>query len=132
MSDAIMEGMRKASKNANNDMQSQLDEKQTALDEKDAMISQMQEQISAYKNIEIMNSLGIDSKNHSDLLAIIRGNGEEINEETISKYADKHPEWQTKKQTKGVEEMGQYAEKQEDAKAKEKEEKELNKLFRII
>ena len=41
---AIMEGMRKANKNANNDMQSQLDEKQTALDEKDALINQMQEQ----------------------------------------------------------------------------------------
>ena len=127
---AIAEGMRKASKqnetNANNELETlknSLSEKETLIAEKQNQMDELQQELTAYKNINKMNDLGIDKKYQEDVIALIKGNGLEINEETISQIAEKHPEWKINEDF-GVEFMGQtkpQANPYDEAKAKEEE-----------
>ena len=135
---AIAEGMRKASKqtetNANNELEtlkSSLSEKETLIAEKQNQMDELQQELTAYKNINKMNDLGIDKKYQEDVIALIKGNGLEINEETISQIAEKHPEWKINEDF-GVEFMGQtkpQANPYDEAKAKEEE--EIKKKFQF-
>lgn len=120
----IAEGMRKGTKQNETDFNAKLDEA-------NKKIADMEAQIKSFKNIDLMNSLNVDPNKQSDLLAIIRGNGEEVNEETIAKYAEKHPEWIKEEEESGIETMGQTkttSESNEIAKAKEEKYK---KMFRL-
>ena len=135
---AIAEGMRKASKqnetNANNELETlknSLSEKETLIAEKQNQMDELQQELTAYKNINKMNDLGIDKKYQEDVIALIKGKGLEINEETISEIAEKHPEWKINEDF-GVEFMGQtkpQANPYDEAKAKEEE--EIKKKFQF-
>lgn len=135
---AIAEGMRKASKqnenNANNELETlknSLSEKETLIAEKQNQMDQLNQELTAYKNINKMNDLGIDKKYQEDVIALIKGKGLEINEETISEIAENHPEWKINEDF-GVEFMGQtkpQANPYDEAKAKEEE--EIKKKFQF-
>ena len=135
---AIAEGMRKASKqnetNANNELETlknSLSEKETLIAEKQNQMDELQQELTAYKNINKMNDLGIDKKYQEDVIALIKGKGLEINEETISEIAEKHPEWKINEDF-GVEFMGQtkpQANPYDEAKARE--EKEIKDKFQL-
>lgn len=121
---AIAEGMRKASK-------TQSEEYQTKFQEQETKLNEMQEQLKAFKNVEKMNELGIDNSHHKDLIAIIKGNGEEITDETIQKYSEQHPEWKKEEQKKGVEQLGKsYQPNQNDEEEKARQDK-IKKMFRL-
>lgn len=135
---AIAEGMRKASKqnenNANNELETlknSLSEKDTLIAEKQNQMDELQQELTAYKNINKMNDLGIDKKYQEDVIALIKGKGLEINEETISEIAENHPEWKINEDF-GVEFMGQtkpQANPYDEAKARE--EKEIKEKFQL-
>lgn len=135
---AIAEGMRKASKKQetqNNEeletLKSSLNEKETLIAEKQNQMDELQQELTAYKNINKMNDLGIDKKYQEDVIALIKGKGLEINEETISEIAENHPEWKIDAEI-GVEFMGQtkpQANPYDEAKARE--EKEIRDKFRL-
>ena len=135
---AIAEGMRKASKqnetNANNELETlknSLSEKETLIAEKQNQMDELQQELTAYKNINKMNDLGIDKKYQEDVIALIKGKGLEINEETISEIAENHPEWKINEDF-GVEFMGQtkpQANPYDEAKAREEE--EIKKKFQF-
>jgi cell division protein FtsB len=55
------------------------------------------------KNFRLMGSLKIGEGHFGDLTALIRGNGEEVNEANITKYSEAHPEWKISGQTQTVE-----------------------------
>lgn len=135
---AIAEGMRKASKKQetqNNEeletLKSSLSEKETLIAEKQNQMDELQQELTAYKNIKKMDDLGIDKKYQEDVIALIKGKGLEINEETISEIAENHPEWKINEDF-GVEFMGQtkpQANPYDEAKAKEEE--EIKKKFQF-
>lgn len=67
----------------------------------------MNSQIKASHNNSLLESLGIDTKYAEDIVALIIGKGEEVNDETITKYANEHNEWKkTIIETEGVRELG--------------------------
>lgn len=135
---AIMEGMRKAKKETetqSNDelenLKNSLTEKETLIAEKDNQMDELQQELTAYKNINKMNDLGIDKKYQEDVIALIKGKGLEINEETISEIAEKHPEWKIDADF-GIGQMGQtkpQANPYDEAKARE--EKEIKDKFQL-
>jgi hypothetical protein len=53
-----------------------------------------------------MGKLQVDSAHYEDLTAIIRGRNEEVNEESIKKYAEAHPEWKVVNASSGVVKIG--------------------------
>lgn len=67
----------------------------------------MNSQIKASHNNALVESLGVDTKYTEDIIALIIGKGEEVNDETITKYANEHNEWKkTIVESKGVTELG--------------------------
>lgn len=67
----------------------------------------MNSQIQASHNNNLLDKLGIDTKYAEDIVALIIGKGEEVNDETITKYANEHDEWKkTIVETQGVKELG--------------------------
>lgn len=67
----------------------------------------MSNQIKATHNNALLEELGIDTKYSEDIVALIIGKGEEVNDETITKYAQEHNEWKKSVvETQGVRELG--------------------------
>lgn len=67
----------------------------------------MNSQIKASHNNALVESLGVDTKYTEDIIALIIGKGEEVNDETITKYANEHNEWKkTIVESQGVKELG--------------------------
>ena len=135
---AIAEGMRKASKQQQTQTNDELENLKASLNEKDTLIAEKQNQmddltkeLTAIKQVNKMNELGIDRQYQEDLIAIIKGKGEELNEETITAYAEKHPEWQVEKEI-GIASLGQTKQSQNPYdEARAKKEKEIDALFRL-
>jgi len=135
---AIAEGMRKASKKQETQSNEELENLKTSLSEKDTLIAEKQQQmdelnqeLTAIKQVKKMDDLGIDRKYQEDVIALIKGKGLEVSEETISEIAENHPEWKIDAEI-GVEFMGQtkpQANPYDEAKARE--EKEIKKAFRL-
>lgn len=135
---AIAEGMRKASKNqetSNNEelekLNASLSEKDILLAEKDNKLNEINAELTAIKQVNKMNDLGIDKKYHEDIFALIKGKGLEVNEETIVEIAEAHPEWKVEQEL-GVGTMGQTklsSNPYEEAEAKKQ--KEIRELFRL-
>jgi len=135
---AIAEGMRKASKQQETqsneeleNLKSSLNEKESLIAEKQTQMDELQQELTAIKQVRKMDDLGIDKKYQEDVIALIKGKGLEISEETIGEIADKHPEWKVDNEI-GVGSMGQTRQSQnpyEEANAKK--EKETNELFRL-
>ena len=135
---AIAEGMRKASKQQqtqSNDelenLKNSLNEKDTLIAEKDNQMEELNKELTAIKQVRKMDDLGIDKKYQEDVIALIKGKGLEINEETITDVANKHLEWKVNDGL-GVEVMGQtkpQANPYDEAKARE--EKEIKDKFQL-
>lgn len=135
---AIAEGMRKASKNKEmqsneelENLKSSLNEKETLIAEKQQQMDDLNKELTAIKQVKKMDDLGIDRKYQEDVIALIKGRGEEVNEETISQIAEKHPEWKVDVEI-GIGSIGQTKQSQnpyEEANAKK--EKEINEMFRL-
>ena len=135
---AIAEGMRKASKQQqtqSNDelenLKNSLNEKETLIAEKDNQMEELNKELTAIKQVRKMDDLGIDKKYQEDVIALIKGKGLEINEETITDVANKHLEWKVNDGL-GVEVMGQtkpQANPYDEAKARE--EKEIKDKFQL-
>lgn len=135
---AIAEGMRKASKKQETQSNEELETLKTSLSEKETLIAEKQQQmddlnkeLTAIKQVKKMDDLGIDRKYQEDVIALIKGRGEEVNEETISLIAEKHPEWKVDVEI-GIGSIGQTKQSQnpyEEANAKK--EKEINEMFRL-
>jgi len=135
---AIAEGMRKASKKQETQSNEELETLKTSLSEKESLIAEKQQQmdelnqeLTAIKQVKKMDDLGIDRKYQEDVIALIKGKGLEVSEETISEIAENHPEWKIDAEI-GVEFMGQtkpQANPYDEAKARE--EKEIREKFRL-
>ena len=135
---AIAEGMRKASKKQETqsneeleNLKSSLNEKESLIAEKQTQMDELQQELTAIKQVRKMDDLGIDKKYQEDVIALIKGKGLELSEETISEIAEKHPEWKVDNEI-GVGSMGQTRQSQnpyEEANAKK--EKETNEMFRL-
>ena len=135
---AIAEGMRKASKSQENQNNEELDklnaslsEKDTLLAEKDKALEETQKELTAIKQVNKMNSLGIDKKYHEDIFALLKGKGMEINDENIVEICEAHPEWKVEQEL-GVGSIGQTKQNRNPyEEANEKKEKQVNELFRL-
>lgn len=135
---AIAEGMRKASKQQatqNNDelekLNASLTEKENLIAEKDKALEESQKELTAIKQVNKMNDLGIDKKYQQDVIALIKGRGEEVNEESIVAMCEAHPEWKVEIET-GINSIGQTRQTTDPyEEARAKKEKEINDLFRI-
>ena len=135
---AIAEGMRKASKqnenNANNELETlknSLSEKETLIAEKDSKMEELNQQITAFKNAKLMDDLGVDKTYQEIVFKLIQDSGEEVNETTISEIMEKYPKFKADNEI-GVEFMGQtkpQANPYDEAKAKEEE--EIKKKFQF-
>ena len=135
---AIAEGMRKASKNqatqSNEELEklnASLTEKDNLIAEKDKALEESQRELTAIKQVNKMNDLGIDKKYHEDIFALLKGKGMEITEENIVEMCNNHPEWKVE-QEMGVGSIGQTKQNtnpyEEEASRKEKE---INEMFRL-
>ena len=135
---AIAEGMRKASKNQatqNNEelekLNASLTEKDNLIAEKDKALEESQRELTAIKQVNKMNDLGIDKKYHEDIFALLKGKGMEVNEENIVEMCNLHPEWKVEQEI-GVGSIGQTKQNtnpyEEEASRKEKE---INEMFRL-
>lgn len=128
---AIAEGMRKASKNQEIQNNEELDKLNASLNEKQLQMDEMQKELTAIKQVNKMNDLGIDKKYQEDVIALIKGKGLEVNEDTIVEMCEKHPEWKLE-QDNGIGTMGmprQDSNPYEEAKIKE--EQEVKDRFRL-
>ena len=133
---AIAEGMRKASKQQASQNNDELDKLNASLSEKDNLIAEREKQLeesqkelTAIKQVNKMNDLGIDKKYHEDIFALIKGKGLEATEENIAEIAEAHPEWKVDSDM-GVGSIG-VVNKENDAymEAQLKEQEEINKKF---
>ena len=135
---AIAEGMRKASKNQatqNNEelekLNASLTEKDNLIAEKDKALEESQRELTAIKQVNKMNDLGIDKKYHEDIFALLKGKGMEVNEENIVEMCNLHPEWKIEQEI-GIGSIGQTKQNtnpyEEEASRKEKE---INEMFRL-
>ena len=135
---AIAEGMRKASKNQETQSNEELEklnasltEKDNLIAEKDKALEESQRELTAIKQVNKMNDLGIDKKYHEDIFALLKGKGMEITEENIVEMCNNHPEWKVE-QEMGVGSIGQTKQNtnpyEEEASRKEKE---INEMFRL-
>jgi len=100
LNNKFIEGQRKANKSGS-------DEYKAQLDQANARIKELEQELTAHKNILKMDELAIEKDKQEDLLAIIKGKGLELNEATISEEASKHPEWKKKAETSGISQLGQ-------------------------
>ncbi len=135
---AIAEGMRKASKqqaNQNNDelekLNASLSEKDSLIAEREKQLEESQKELTAIKQVNKMSELGIDKKYQQDVIALIKGRGEEVNEESIVAMCEAHPEWKVEVET-GINSIGQTRQTTDPyEEARAKKEKEINDLFRL-
>ena len=133
---AIAEGMRKASKNQETSKNEELEKLNASLSEKDNLLAEKETQmnelnaeLTAIKQVNKMNDLGIDKKYQEDVIALIKGKGLEVSEETITEVCENHPEWKIDKEL-GVGAMGQTRPQNnpyEEAEAKKQ--KEIRDMF---
>jgi len=135
---AIAEGMRKASKqqaNQNNDelekLNASLSEKDSLIAEREKQLEESQKELTAIKQVNKMSELGIDKKYQQDVIALIKGRGEEVNEESIVAMCEAHPEWKVEIET-GINSIGQTRQTTDPyEEARAKKEKEINEMFRL-
>ncbi len=135
---AIAEGMRKASKqqaNQNNDelekLNASLSEKDSLIAEREKQLEESQKELTAIKQVNKMSELGIYKKYQQDVIALIKGRGEEVNEESIVAMCEAHPEWKVEVET-GINSIGQTRQTTDPyEEARAKKEKEINDLFRL-
>ena len=135
---AIMEGMRKAKKETetqSNDelenLKNSLNEKETLIAEKDNQMEELNKELTAMKNVKLMDELGIDKGYQEVVLTLIKNNGLEVNETTLNEVIEKYPKFKAESET-GIEFMGQtkpQANPYDEAKAKE--EKEIKERFQL-
>lgn len=135
---AIAEGMRKASKQQATQNNEELEKLNASLSEKDSLIAEREKQLeesqkelTAIKQVKKMDDLGIDRKYQEDVIALIKGRGEEVNEETISLIAENHPEWKVDAEI-GIGQLGQtrpQANPYDEAQVKEQQ--EIKEKFRL-
>jgi len=135
---AIAEGMRKASKQQATQQNDELDKLNASLTEKDNLLAEKENQmnelnkeLTAIKQVNKMNDLGIDKKYHEDVFALLKGKGMEINDENIIEICNSHPEWKVEQEL-GIGSIGQTKQNrnpyEEEASRKEKE---INEMFRL-
>lgn len=128
---AIAEGMRKASKQAETQTNEELDKLKASFNESQTKLDETQQELKAIKQINKMNELGIDKAYQEDVIALIKGKGLEVSEETIAEMCEKHPEWKTDKNL-GVGSMGQTKQgKNPYEEAEAKKQKQIKELFRL-
>ena len=135
---AIAEGMRKASKSqeaSNNEelekLNASLSEKDNLLAEKETQMNELNAELTAIKQVNKMNDLGIDKKYHEDIFALLKGKGMEITEENITEIAEEHPEWKVDADF-GVGSMGVVRHDNDAyAEAQLKEQEEIKKKFQL-
>lgn len=135
---AIAEGMRKASKNqeaSNNEelekLNASLSEKDNLLTEKDTKLNELNAELTAIKQVNKMNDLGIDKKYHEDIFALLKGKNMEITEENITEIAEAHPEWKVDADF-GIGSMGVVRHDNDAyAEAQLKEQEEIKKKFQL-
>ena len=135
---AIAEGMRKATKQQANQNNEELEKLNASLSEKDSLIAEKENQmnelnaeLTAIKQVKKMDDLGIDRKYQEDVIALIKGHGDEVNEETISLIAENHPEWKVDAEI-GIGQLGQtrpQSNPYDEAEAKEQQ--EIKEKFRL-
>lgn len=94
------EGQRKASKNVNEGLKNENQELASR-------IATLENEILMQKHFAKLGELNVKEANKRDVLDLLRGRGEEINEENIAKIVEAHPEWKIPKEKNGVVEMGQ-------------------------
>jgi len=82
----VKEEERKANNKANDDLQARLNDLETKF-------KAQSEELKAVKDLELIDNLGVDKNHRSDVIALIKGNGDEVNDENIKAYVEKHPEW---------------------------------------
>ena len=135
---AIAEGMRKASKNQETQNNEELEKLNASLSEKDNLLAERENkmnelnaELTAIKQVNKMNELGIDKKYHEDIFALLKGKDMEINEENITEIAEAHPEWKVDAEL-GVGNIG-VVRKENDAyaEAQIKEQEEIKKKFQL-
>lgn len=110
------EGQRKASKNVNQDLKNENQDLMNRL-------ATLENEILMQKHFAKLGELNVKEANKRDVLDLLRGRGEEINEENIAKIVEAHPEWKIPKEKNGVVEMGQTkqtTDKDEEALKQEK------------
>ena len=135
---AIMEGMRKAKKETetqSNDelenLKNSLNEKETLIAEKDNQMEELNKELTAMKNVKLMDELGIDKGYQEVVLTLIKNNGLEVNETTLNEVIEKYPKFKAESET-GIEFMGQtkpQANPYDEEKARE--EKEIKDKFQL-
>lgn len=94
------EGQRKASKNVNEGLKNENQELANR-------IATLENEILMQKHFAKLGELNVKEANKRDVLDLLRGRGEEINEENIAKIVEAHPEWKMPKEKNGIVEMGQ-------------------------
>lgn len=94
------EGQRKASKNVNEGLKNENQELASR-------IATLENEILMQKHFAKLGELNVKEANKRDVLDLLRGRGEEINDENIAKVVEAHPEWKIPKEKNGVVEMGQ-------------------------
>lgn len=135
---AIAEGMRKASKQQATQNNEELEKLNASLSEKDSLIAEREKQLeesqkelTAIKQVKKMDDLGIDRKYQEDVIALIKGHGDEVNEETISLIAENHPEWKVDAEI-GIGQLGQTRPQSNPYdEAQVKEQQEIKEKFRL-
>ena len=135
---AIAEGMRKATKQQANQNNEELEKLNASLSEKDSLIAEREKQLeesqkelTAIKQVKKMDDLGIDRKYQEDVIALIKGHGDEVNEETISLIAENHPEWKVDAEI-GIGQLGQTRPQSNPYdEAQVKEQQEIKEKFRL-
>lgn len=135
---AIAEGMRKASKQQATQNNEELEKLNASLNEKDSLIAEREKQLeesqkelTAFKNVKIMNTLGVDENYQEVVLTIIKNDGAEVNEETISEVLEKYPRFK-KEDEIGIGQLGQTRPQSNPYdEAQAKEQKEIKEKFRL-
>lgn len=70
-------------------------------------VKAMKEELALYKGMKIAADNGVMAAHQEDLIAIVKGKGQDVNEENIKKVIEKHPEWLVKNnETSGVQPFG--------------------------
>lgn len=96
-----------ALKEENDALKKRVDELESEVETLRSSNGTMESQIKASHNNQLLDELGIDTKYSEDIIALIIGKGEEVNDENLTKYANEHKEWKkTIVETEGVKELG--------------------------
>ena len=115
---AIAEGYRKASEKKEQGQNDELSKLQESYSQKENEINELKGQVEAFKQVQKMDELGVDKKYQQDLLALLKGKGLEINEETITELAENHPEWKKQEENQGITSIGQTRNVDDETKRK--------------